>query len=248
MVFSDTTNKNGLIQTCEFWCGMADAQISGDSFLLKQFTSRINSGFDRVVPLLLSDTDTIKWDDTNHTDFPVATFQINSGQNSYTFSEDDNSLDVLTIQRVRILTSSSATQYTDVTVVDLSDDKILDFLSPNSLDTGIPTKALIRGGTVYFSPTPNYTVAAGGKIFFEREQSYFASTDTTKEPGFPKPFHELLALHASHDWLLIFKPDATTLISRIEAEIQKKEEALYAMNNKRHRTKRTMRPLTESVE
>ena len=40
LVFSDTTNKNGLIQECEFWTNLGDGTISGDTTLLAQFTDR----------------------------------------------------------------------------------------------------------------------------------------------------------------------------------------------------------------
>lgn len=246
MQFNQTTDKNGIIQTIEFWCGMADGQISGDSTTLKIFTSRVNSAFDRVLPLILSNTQNVKWDDLNHPDFPVANFNLVSGQADYTISVDDNSLDILNILKVRILTSSSATQYTDVDIITLDDEKAYDAMSPNSQDTGIPTRALIKGNTVFFNPKPNYSATYGVKVFFEREQSYFASTDTTKEPGIPKYSHELLALYPAHDWLLVFKPDNTSLISRIEAQIARRENELKEMNDQRHRTKRSMTANIES--
>lgn len=245
MNFSNTTDKNGIIQTIEFWCGMSDGEISGDSTRLKVFTSRINSGFDRILPLLLPRTDGIKWDDLNHTDLPVGTTNLVSGQADYTVDADDNSLDILRIVKVKILTSSAATQYTDVDVIDGSDSDVFDAISPNSAETGVPTKVLIRGNTFHLFPKPNYAATAGIKLFFEREQSYFASTDTTKEPGIPKPFHELLALYPAHDWLLIYKPDNTSLISRIEAQINRREKELSDMNDRRYRTKNNMTPNVE---
>jgi len=248
MQFSDTSNKSGIIQTIEWWCGMADAQISGDTTELKRFTARVNSAFDRILPLVLSNTHNVKWDDINHPDFPIATFNLVSGQADYTLSEDDNSLDVLNILKVRILNSSSATQYTDIDIITLDDDKAFDALSPNSQDTGIPTRALIKGNSVFFNPKPNYSATSGVKVFFEREPSYFTSSDTTKEPGIPKYSHELLALYPAHDWLLVFKPENTSLISRIEAQIARRENELRDMNDQRHRTHRVMKPNVESCE
>jgi hypothetical protein len=245
MQFSDPTNKNGIIQTIEFWCGMSDGEISGDATKLRIFTSRVNSGFDSVLPLVLPRTNGIKWDDPNHTDLPVGTINLVSGQGNYTVDEDDNSLDILRIIKVKILTSPTATQYSDVEQIDSSDVDVFNAMSPNSADTGIPTKVLIRGNTFHCLPKPNYNATAGAKLFFEREQSYFASSDTTKEPGIPKPFHELLALYPALDWLLIYKPDNTSLISRVEARITHREKELSDMNDRRYRTKNTMTPNVE---
>jgi hypothetical protein len=221
---------------------MSDGEISGDTTSLKRFTSRVNSGFDRILPLVLPRTDGIKWDDTNHSDLPVGTTNIVSGQSDYTVEADDNSLDILRIIKVKILTSSTATQYTDLEVIDGSDSDVFNAISPNSLETGIPTKVFIRGNTFHLFAKPNYAATAGIKLFFEREQSYFTSTDTTKEPGIPKPSHELLALYPAHDWLLIYKPDNTSLISRVEAQINRREKELSDMNDRRYRTRNVMTP------
>lgn len=245
MQFSDTTNKNGIIQTIEYLCGMADGQISGDSTELKRFTGRINAAFDLITPLLLSASTALKFDDLNHSDFPVGTTNLVSGQADYTFSEDDNSLDILRIIAVKILTSSSATQYTDLEIIDGSDAKALDAISPNSLDTGVPSSAYIKGNSVFLNPKPNFSATNGIKIFFEREVSYFASTDTTKEPGIPKPYHELLALHPAHEWVTLFKPEATTMITLLENKIARKEADLKDANTMRHRSSLSMTPIAQ---
>ena len=188
MVFSDTVNKDGLIQNVEFWTRMKDGNITGT--LLKQITARINNGFDMLMPLLMAYSDHVRWDDFNHTDRPSGTLNIVSGQNDYTISEDDNSLDILNITKVRILQSSSATDYIDVTRMFVNDRGAPNVLSPNPSETGAPRLFLEQGNTIYFDKLFNYSATDGIKIFFERQQSYFVSTDDTKEPGIPRPFHE----------------------------------------------------------
>lgn len=224
MQFSNTTTKDGLIQHCEFWTNSGDAGISGDATLLKVFTNRINFGFDRLMPLLLSYCDHIRWDDTNHTGNPWGTFTITSGQADYNIGDDGGSLDVLNITRVQILPSSGATTYVELERMTVDDALALDAMT--GATSGTPTHFLERNNAIYLYPKPNYTVSAGVRIFFEREQSYFASTDTTKEPGIPKPFHGLLPLYAAYDWLIVNKPDQGTLISRLEAQIARMEQNL----------------------
>lgn len=224
MQFSDTTTKNALIQKCEFYTGLGDAGISGDSTKLKQFTSLINDGFDNLMPMLLSWGSHLKWDDKNQTDFPIGTFNIVSGQNDYTITQDANSLDILNITNVQILPNATATQYMDVDEITLDDPRAVWAMAPSSTDVGTPAVYLKRGNTIHFYPKPNYNATAGAKIFFEREQSYFVSTDTTKTAGFPKTFHILLALYASLEWLLVNKPANTLIITRLEGKIARKEK------------------------
>lgn len=238
MQFNDTVNKNGMIQRFEYWTRQPDGTVTGT--LLKQITASINDSFDLILPLLLSYTDFIKWDDNNHTDRPIATVNIVSGQPDYTITEDDNSLDILNFTRARILQGASATEYQDIIKMFIDDPRALDAMSPNPSVSGIPTHYLEQGNTIYLYPKPNYAVAAGIQLFFEREQSYFVFGDTTKEPGIPKPFHILLVLYAALDWTLINRPDDVATITRIEARILKVEQQLKDMISMRNPTRSRM--------
>lgn len=184
----------------------------------------------------------IQWDDLNHTDLPIGTFNLVSGQGDYTIAEDANTLDIFNITEVRIYASATDTTYRPVEIINADHPLAYYAMSPSSTETGTPTHVLKRGNTLHFYPTPNYNATSGGKIFFEREQSYFASTDTTKEPGFPKPFHALLALYASHDWLTVNKPENQMLITRLEAQIQKREKGLQELIRTRYPSETKMTP------
>lgn len=240
MPYNDTTVKNGLIQYCEFYCNLGDGGISGDSTLLKIFTARINDAFDRLLPLLLSYSDYLRFDDTNQTDLPVGTFNLVSGQADYQIAQDDNSLDILNLTNVRILPSSSSTVYQTLQKLTIDDDRAVTAMSPNSTDTGIPTHYLERGNTIFFYPKPNYSSTNGGKIFFERSPSYFVSSDTTKNAGIPRPFQGLLPLYASYDWILVNKPTNTVLVTRIESQITKREQYLTDIISERYPTRQRM--------
>lgn len=224
MVFSDTTNKNGLVQECEYWTGLGDAAISGDTTLIKFFTNRINMAFDRLVPRLLPYLKTLGWDDANTATTPTKTTNIVNGTNAYTFTTDGTN-DILVITAVAILPNAAATQYTflEDSQTLLDDEEIAEYISPNSLQTGVPSKYVVNGSVVYFDVLPNYSATNGLKIFFSREQYRFTTADTTKEPGFPVPFHNLLALYASKDYLARNEQNGGTLLSILNAEITKRE-------------------------
>ncbi len=240
LAFSDTTNKNGIIQTIEFWTNLGDGGVSGDTTLLKVFTARVNEAFDRLMPLLLSYCDKPRWDDLNHTDLPVGTFNIVSGQPDYSIATDDNSLNILNLTGVRILGSSTATAYSELERMTMDDPRAQTAMSPNSLDTGVPSHFLEVGNTVFLYPNPNYSATSGVKIYFERDPSYFVSTDTTKKPGIPRPFHGLLPLYASYDWLIVNKPDNQVLVTRLEAQIARREKELKALISSRVPTRSKM--------
>ena len=233
--FSDTTNKNGLIQIFEFWTRQPDGTVSGT--LLKQVTARINSAFERIMPILLAYNDQIRWDDPNHTDAPIGRVNLVASQNDYKITEDDNSLDILNITHVRILPTATATAYTELSRITSDDSNIAEILSQSSGQTGVPTGFVELGNIIYLDIFPSYSATAGIEIFFGREQSYFVSTDTTKEPGIPKPFHELLALYAALDWNMVNRTDDGNLITMISQRIVKLEGDLKTFINLRNPTR-----------
>jgi hypothetical protein len=247
MQFSDTTNKNGLIQECEFWTNVGDAAISGDTTLLKQFTSRINRAYDKVMPLLLSYGDKMRWDDINHTDLPIGTFDISTSANNFQFLSDDNGLSILNITEVMILQSATATEYVPLRRMTLDDPRALRAMSPNPTDTGIPSAFVEKDNTVFFDVTPSYNATAGGKLFFERIPDYFTSADTTQTPGIPAQFHNLLALYASHDWLAVNKPQNGVLLGEINKEIERQRKDLEKAINVRSRSRRRAVGLTTNA-
>jgi hypothetical protein len=238
MKFSDTSTKQGLIQECEFWTNLGDAAISGDSTLLKVFANRLNRAYDNVLPLVLSRDDKMRWDDTNQPDHPIGTLDLSSSYHDYEVLVDDNGVSILNITDVMILDSATATEYRRLRRMTLDDPQSLNAMSPNPTDTGIPSAFVEKDNIIFLSPKPNYSVTAGIKLFFERSPDYFTSADTTQTPGIPEPFHPLLALYASYDWLLVNKPEATTLITRVEARIAQMRTDLGAAITRRNPTRR----------
>lgn len=236
--FSDTTNKNGLIQKFEFWARLTDGEVTGT--LLKQVTDRINQGFDRIMPILLAYNDQIRWDDLNHTDAPIGRLNLVANQNDYKITEDDNSLDILNITHVRILPSATGTIYQDLQRISSDDLQITEILSPNTAVTGTPSGFVELGNRIYLDVLPSYSATNGIEIFFGREQSYFVSTDTTKEPGIPKLFHELLALYAALDYVSVNRPDEANTLTIIRNRIAEIERDLKRFINLRNPSKAKM--------
>lgn len=223
---------------------MPDGTITGT--VLKQFTDRINVGFERIIPLLLSYNDQIRWDDINNTDAPIGYVNLVANQNDYKITVDDNSYDILNITKVRLKLTSSDTTYYELDRIMLDDPRVAGILSPDTSVTGKPSGFVEIGNTIYLDILPDTSITNGIEIFFGRQQQYFTSSDTTKEPGIPLPFHELLALYASLDWVSVNKSDETNLITLLTNEIAKKEKNLKNFIDLRHPTKikMTMKPIS----
>lgn len=259
MQFNNTTTKDGLIQEFEFWTNLGDGTVSGDAVLLPQVTNRFNRSFDRIMPRLLSHDTNQRWDDTNQLTHPIGTIDIVSGQNDYTFLSDSAGNSILNIIKILAKQSSSATDYgvelyhvipgDNVNVPGVTSGRIGSIdsseetrvLSPFASDLGIPDRYVETGNTFFVWPKPNFSATGGFKIFFERTQVYFVSTDTTKTPGIPAIFHQLLALYASKDWLTLHKPGNQVLLKYLDDEIQKQENNLDDMIGKRNPNKSGLR-------
>lgn len=244
--FSDTTVKNGLLQQCEFWTGVGDTGITGDATLKLVMTARLNDAFDKLMPLLLRYLKYIGYDDPNQTGIPTKLTNLTNGTSTYTISTDTNSFEVLEILNIAILTSATATQYTELRKITADHPDAPFYLSPNSDSTGVPSSVLIVGNKIFFDVIPNYSATSGIKSFLIREQDRFVAADTTATAGIPLPFQSLLPVYASHDWLTVNKPDNQMLITRIEAEIKKREEQLDTFIMARNRTQIGFTPTRRS--
>ena len=53
------------------------------------------------------------------------------------------------------------------------------------------------GGAVFPVPIPDYGASDGVELEFQRGANYFASTDTSKAPGFNPQFHQFLTVGAA---------------------------------------------------
>jgi hypothetical protein len=223
MIFNDTSNKEGLIQSCEWWGGFQDGDISGDTTLLKIFTGRINRRLEKYLGMLGAGSRLATIDDTNFTDQPFSTFNIVSGQHSYEFKEDEDGNAISDITAV-LIKSTSGGQLVKLDKLTLDDKDAELIMGGDTGKSGTPTGFIERNNTIFFNITPNFSLTDGGKLFYKRSPSYFVYTDTTKEPGLPFQFHEMLAVGSVYDWVLIHQSNATTLITRIEAELNKWEK------------------------
>lgn len=234
LAFSDISSaKNGLIQECEsqVFGDNSYGRISNDSSLLATFTRYINEALNRVVSLILTADGRWQFDDTNNTDFPIATTNLVTTLGS---EQQDYSFDVtmLRILRMEVLDNTGAwRKLTPFDENDIYDQSITDFLKT----PGLPLYYDKQGTSIFLYPKPlatSVTSTAGLKVWFQRPPSYFTISDTTKVPGFNSMYHRLVALIASRDYAM-FK--SLSIVKALVEKVQQDEDSLvenYTLRNK----------------
>jgi hypothetical protein len=196
MQFNDTTNKSGILQECEItlFGDEGYGSITSDTNRLLQFTNRANRALDRFVFLAMTADEKWEFDDNNFTDLAIATTNVVSTQRDYQFA-----LDHLEIEKVLIMREDGTWK----TLSPLSQtENQQTYYENNTGNTGTPTRYEKRGSTIFLDVVPNYSIENGLKIYFSRGASYFASTDTTKSPGFASNFHKFVPLHMKANYAI----------------------------------------------
>lgn len=196
--FSDTTNKDGIVQKIQDACGLLSATTN--SYPLKRITKDVNSALDNYLEIANAEAPKIKVDDTNHSSEQKMLINLVSGTKRYTFGSDANSNQIMRIDRIDILRADGTSKRLKV----FNREEITDvgLASYNSV-SGEPDGYYIDGEEVVFDRAPNYNSTNGMTLFIQRTGSYFASTDTTKVPGIPNIHHDYLWIRPSFYWCVL---------------------------------------------
>ena len=202
MQYSNTTDKNGIVQFTESLCKLGDGGITNDTTLFKQITSYLNQACKKVENALLRVDKNWKWDDSNYTDFPIATIDLVNGQRDYTLpasTSGGNASTLWKINRVRIL-GIDGLYYQIQPSLPTSNEA-----PSSSAYYGTPLTYRLIGNSIRLDPIPktgNVTMTAGLEIEFQRSGVDFTTASTTTQPGFPDAYHDLIAYDASSSYLM----------------------------------------------
>lgn len=179
----------------------------------------INNAYEREASLIMSCDRRWQWDDSNQTDFPIATTDLVSGQADYSLSVSH-----LKIRRVECSANSTASNWNVLDVYDEEDEK--ESITQQSTLSGVPYRYNELGSSIIVDPKPNFNCTAGLKLYFQRAPILFTSSDLstgTALPGFNSLYHDLIALWASFDYAIA---NGLSNANQIFAEIDRKEKAL----------------------
>ena len=198
LVFSDTTNKSGIIQQLERKCGFNDGEISGNPLRMAQFTADINLAMDNVTAKIFKLGGTWQFDDSNHTGYPIITTDLVAGQRDYSFTTDDAGNLILGIYKVMVLEDG---KYKDTTPVDQqSQTEDVRTLTNGEDTTGSVTRYDKTANGIFLDLVPEADVTDGLKMYINRESTYFTVSDTTKKPGFDGLVHEYIVLDVAYKY------------------------------------------------
>lgn len=237
MIYSDTTNRTGIVQVLEDLTSTQSASTS--SYPLATKTRDINMAFDDYQTIVTEASGTWQLDDSNHTKYPNMKFNVVSGQQDYSFTEDEQGNQVQDIYRVECKDANGIWQLLKA----YDEQSEPESMSARELLTGVPTRYYKTANGIFLDVTPSYDSTLGIRMFFTRSPSYFTTADTTKEPGIPNAHHRYLAVKPAYWYWL---PKDSQRASLYFAELQKIEKMISDSVSQRVRDERPR--LTVKVE
>lgn len=200
MVFSDTTNKNGIIQDIEVLLNFPDGGVTDDATLFAQITGLVNQSYLKVASYAASISPGWQWDDFNHSGFPRGTATLVDEQDDYTLPVATSGASAATLWRVigvSVLDSGG-------NEVKLTPTEVPEAILRERYETsGLPAFYRLVQNSAKLYPAPDsgsVTTANGLIVYFERSPDLFTSADTTQVPGVPEPFHRMISLEAAMDY------------------------------------------------
>lgn len=236
MIFSDTTNRTGLIQDCETLTGLGDKVISGDDAKLHEFTRMMNIWYRKADTWIWQSVGDWDFDDSKQTTLPIATTTLVTAQADYSVPSTARK-----IERVEVL--DSAGKYQLVTPIDKSQVKDSAMTEYDADVTGLPEEYDMVGGSIYLYPKPvtgKVTMAAGLKLYTSRDivefSSTFNATTYAIAPGFDNHFHRICSLGSSYDYCIAKGLEKAPIL---RAEINQLESEIKTFYGSRHRNFKT---------
>lgn len=243
LAFSDTTNKNGIIQHLERELGFNDGDISGNATRLAYFTSDVNLSIDDVTSIQNEVAQSINPDDTNHAGYPIVTANAVAGQQDYSFV-DDSEGNLITDVVAAKYRKSTSDPYVSLKWVDQTNRSEYQDLFGNGA-TGTPQMIDRTANGLFLWPTPDVSVAGGIQIYVNREGSYFTVAATTLKPGYIPSFHYYSVLHPAEKYARIHGLSVHKDLLDAKMLMRSQIKAHYTRQANRERT--GMRPNIEKT-
>lgn len=189
--FSESTNNTGIVQQAR---GLA--RVNATQWPTAKIVNSCNSWMDELIPYLIARDKRFRWDDTNHTKLPIGTAELTSNTDYFSFITDEQGNRILNLLRIDILDSNGL--YKKLKLIDEGDIKTA--LDDYKRTNGTPEEYMkVSDNVIRVFPRAATTIAAGIKYFFQRVGSYFAATDTTKEPGVAAVLHRGFVVASAYD-------------------------------------------------
>lgn len=230
LIFNDLVTLKGIVQEYEDEIGVAQGTVSGSTNLLKKLTAKVNLALDDYWSIALPASGTWQMDDSNHTDYPIISTNLVSGQRDYAFTTDGSGNLILDIYKVLIADSSGV--FHEAKPVDVQSERDTSSFTDGRNTTGTPYRYDKTANGIFLDPIPSYNSSGGLKVYINREPSYFSYTDTNKKPGVPGIHHRYFVLKAALDKA---RPTQMETKNDIQAEVLAMEASIRAYFGGRER-------------
>jgi hypothetical protein len=212
MTFSDS-NGLGIVQQVRSFM-----RVDSNQWPTSKIVNSVNNYLDRVAGYAIGADSRFQWDDTNHTKLPIGTTNLVASQTDYSFLTDEQGNRILTLTRIDVKNSDGV--WTQLTPIDQKEINIA--LDEASRTASLPTHYdKIADNIIRLYPTPETSVTAGIKFYFQRTPSYFTATDTTKEPGVAPVLHRGFVMAGAFDGALTL---GLPNLQPLSIEMQKEEQ------------------------
>lgn len=228
MVFSDTVNNLGILQQVRDMM-----RVDSTQWATSKVVNSVNNYLDTVAGYAIGADRRFQWDDTNHSKLPIGTTNLVASQADYSFLTDEQGNSILNLTRIDIKDSSGNwTQLKTIDQVEIN----------GALDEAFSTAGKpmyydkIADNIIRLYPTPDASVTAGLKFYFQRTPSYFAASDTTKAPGVPPLLHRGFVINAAYDGALTLGLANLQALSQERILEQQKMESYFGNRNTDEKT------------
>lgn len=191
MQFNSEANSLDIVSDTKFWCNIDSSDTT--SYPLTAMARNANFALDKIQGWIFKADGRWQYDDFNN-----AASELLSVATSLVSGTKKYAIPVTWLKIGGVRAKDSAGNWKTLKHIDrrkLSDAKLV--------ETGDPTSYDLLGNWIYLTPTPNYASSGGLEVQFQPGPSYFASTDTTKTPGFATTYHRLVPLLMSQDYLAV---------------------------------------------
>lgn len=213
MVFNGDSNGQDLCTLCD-----DEVNTSVTLYPLTEKTRSANKTLREVWSWIFDAYGGWEYDDSNNSNLPIATADINVNQLDY-----DVPTTSLTIRAVEILPQNGTVfQHLE----EITEEWITERgLSEASLftSTGMPRYYRPIGNSIKIYPAANYSQTASLRVTFDRGSSAFLPSDTTKQPGFASEFHEVIAFGMAREYA---RRNGLTSFNVLENEMNKFERRI----------------------
>ncbi len=225
MVFNDTVTNQGICQEIDFL-----VNTDSTKFPIEDKTRIINRWYEKTVGKILEADGRWQFDDTNYTTLPIATTDLNSGQQDYSFA-----VRFLRLTRMEVKDTNGVWRW--LQPLDQNDVRRRSITELGN-QQGVPQWYDKLADSTFLYPRPNYTQVGGLKAYYQRMAELFVSSDTTKEPGFASIFHRLLAIGPALEYAIANNLNPNKIVS-LRGELQTMENDMKEFYSKKSKDEQT---------